>query len=82
MASNEFHGLSGSKLATARRQLGGRGYDGMSQADGELTRAEQMHFPGTRASEFIGPVKHNEQITGYIYFAFTFMRVLNHIHDP
>ena len=45
-------------------------------------RAEQMHFPGTRASEFIGPVKHNEQITGYIYFAFTFMRVLNHIHDP
>lgn len=39
MASNEFHGLSGSKLATARRQLGGLGYDGMSQADGELTRA-------------------------------------------
>ena len=74
MASNEFHGLSGSKLATARRQLGGRGYDGMSQADGELTsdqgRAEQMHFPGTRASEFIGPVKHDEQITGYIYLYF------------
>ena len=33
MASNEFHGLSGSKLATARRQLGGLGYDGMSWAD-------------------------------------------------
>ena len=37
MASNEFHGLAGSKLAMARRQLGGLGYDGMSRADGELT---------------------------------------------
>ena len=29
--------MAGSKLAMARRQLGGLGYDGMSRADGELT---------------------------------------------